>query len=230
MLFRSLNSEQETFIKLYLPTITLRYSTHNSFIPPETYHVNIIGELPDCLFTLKRIESIRIKESPIETRTDYNISHLTTLTSFRLQSYERRERHVVLPLSLRHVDVDVEREDLNERTEDQIGNNNYLPIIQSLTNLTSLTLNHYNVPQILFPQSIVSINLKNSIINELSLNETTCLKSIIVDNCHITSLIIPPSVEHVKLSNCLYLKDVYIKGNPNSCHFDIKSCPLIHLN
>ena len=225
-----INEEQMKFIKLYQPTITLRYSTSQSLIPLETYHVNIIGELPNCLFDLKLIESIRFKESTKETRIDYDLSQMTTLTSIAFQSYERRERHVVFPSSLKHLDINFECEDFNERKEDQIGNSSYVPLLQPLTQLTSFTLNHYNVPEIRFPCSLISIQLKNSIIKKVSFDMTTQLKSLSIDNCHISSLTLPPTIEHVQLWNCNYLKDVNYKGNFNNCEFDIKKCPLIYLN
>ena len=216
--------------EIYLPTITLRYATVSSFIPPVTWHVNIIGEVPQCLFDIVSLQSIRFKESMSETRLEYNLNNLTHLTSLSFQSYQRKTRFVTFPLSLKELDIDYEREDLDEKRPKEIIQEGREATLASLTNLTSIKLNHYNVPDITFPTSIISINLRNSLISKLSLVDTHYLTSINIDNCPLCSLTIPPSVISVKLMNCSVLTNLHVEADPTQCHFEIKNCPTITLN
>ncbi|GAB1221787.1 hypothetical protein ENUP19_0084G0036 [Entamoeba nuttalli] len=196
-----LNEEQLKFIQLYCPTITLRYSNPYSFIPKNTYKLSITGQLPLEVENQVELRQLVFKESTLEKRTQYNLCNLTNLTSLVFQSYERRKRIVVFPLSLKRLEVTYDQED--DQEDSDLPNPEYHPLGISF----SYTTHFLRIP----------------------LNQTKHLESISLYSCNIKTLEISKSVKNVKLINCTELKQLKIDGKNTQCHFDISGCPNVVL-
>ncbi|KAL7716906.1 Leucine-rich repeat containing protein [Entamoeba marina] len=225
---QQLTSIQQDFIDKYLPTISLRYATHESIIPKNTRNLVVTGQFPKSVFTTTTLCNLTFKCSESEHQTEFYIHHLTNLTKLVFQSYEKRNRKISFPSTLKSLKSCYESNDNGVDIVDSTIHKNGL---LELTKLTKLRLVHYNKNVLNLPTSLKNIELRYC--NATSINglkENTKLTTLTIQSCSLTSLVIPCFTNYAKLVDCQQLSHVHLLPKfIDNVHLDVMDCPHIEL-